>query len=89
MELFFIYLCIINLLAFCLSGYDKSAAINNKRRIPEKTLFFIAIVGGSAGLYISMYFFRHKTKHLSFTIGVPLIIIIQAILIWYGFIRMS
>ncbi len=85
MELIIGYLVIINILAFGLSGYDKSAAIHKKRRIPEKTLFFIAIMGGSIGLYISMSFFRHKTKHLSFTIGVPIIILVQAVLVWLYF----
>ncbi|NLE25992.1 MAG: DUF1294 domain-containing protein [Clostridiaceae bacterium] len=77
MEILIIYILIINVAAFCISGYDKSAAINNRRRIPEKTLFLLAVIGGSVGLYASMFLFRHKTKHASFMLGIPMIIAIQ------------
>ncbi|MGI6123740.1 MAG: DUF1294 domain-containing protein [Acetivibrionales bacterium] len=87
MELFSTYILIINMVAFCVSGFDKSASIHNRRRIPEKTLFILAIIGGSVGIYASMYFFRHKTKHLSFIIGIPAIILIQLALVWIFFIK--
>ena len=58
---------------------DKSRAIHKEWRIPEKTLLFIAIIGGSIGMYGGMYAFRHKTKHLKFTIGIPFIFILQTI----------
>lgn len=85
MEYFYIYLGVVNLLAFLLSAYDKRAAIRKRQRIPEKTLFLWAVLGGSVGLYLSMLIFRHKTKHLSFMLGIPLIFIIQLILIWLMF----
>ncbi len=83
MEYFYIYLGFANIMAFLLSALDKQAAIHHKRRIPEKTLFVWAILGGSVGLYLSMLIFRHKTKHLSFMVGVPLLFIFQVALFWF------
>jgi uncharacterized membrane protein YsdA (DUF1294 family) len=56
---------------------DKRKAKKDAFRIPEKTLFTIAVIGGSIGSIAGMYRFRHKTKHSSFTIGMPLILLIQ------------
>lgn len=73
----FLWLAGINLLALVLCGIDKWKARRDRWRIPEKTLFLSAILGGSVGLLVGMHLFRHKTKHKSFTIGVPLIFIFQ------------
>lgn len=81
-----IYLAAVNVLAFAVFGLDKRKAIKNKTRVPEKTLFLLAGIGGSMGALIAMEVFRHKTKHLSFVIGIPLILIAQILLaagIWY------
>ena len=72
-----LYLIIINLLAFLLMGLDKRKAKRHKWRIPEKTLFLSAIIGGSIGALLGMQVFRHKTKHASFRIGMPCILIVQ------------
>ena len=72
-----LWLAGINLLALVLCGIDKWKARRDRWRIPEKTLFLSAILGGSIGLLVGMHLFRHKTKHKSFTIGVPLIFILQ------------
>ena len=72
-----IYLIFMNLLAFLLMGLDKSKARRNQWRIPEKTLFLSAILGGSIGAILGMQVFRHKTKHASFRIGMPCILILQ------------
>ena len=72
-----IYLVIINLAAFALCGIDKYKARRDLWRIPEKTLFLSAILGGSVGFLLGMRVFRHKTKHKSFTIGMPLILTLQ------------
>ena len=72
-----LYLIIINLLAFLLMGLDKRKAKRHKWRIPEKTLFLSAIIGGSIGALLGMQVFRHKTKHASFRIGMPCILIAQ------------
>ncbi|WP_340820165.1 DUF1294 domain-containing protein [Methanolobus sp. WCC4] len=75
--IFFAYLLLVNLVAFALMGIDKRKAKKNKYRISEKTLFMSAIVGGSVGSLIGMYFFRHKTRHPQFQIGMPLILLIH------------
>ena len=58
-------------------GIDKRRARKNAFRIPEATLFSIAIIGGSLGSILGMFFFRHKTKHWYFILGLPLILLIQ------------
>ena len=74
MEILLLYLLIINAAAFLLMLTDKHKARKNLWRIPEKTLFAAAILGGSLGAMAGMYVFRHKTKHLSFVIGMPVIL---------------
>jgi len=63
-------------------GNDKRRARKNAFRIPEVTLFSFSIIGGSIGMLIGMYIFRHKTKHLSFKIGIPVIIFVQLLFIF-------
>ena len=72
-----IYLMIINTAAFCLYGIDKSAAIKQKQRIPNKVLLGSAVIGGSVGALAGMYTFRHKTKKWYYTVTVPVILLIQ------------
>ncbi|MBQ2651033.1 MAG: DUF1294 domain-containing protein [Clostridia bacterium] len=72
-----IYLAAVNGIAFLLCGIDKWKARRERWRIPEKTLFLSAILGGSVGFLLGMQLFRHKTKHKSFTIGIPLILALQ------------
>ena len=81
-----IYLLLINAAAFLLMLIDKWKAKRGHWRIPEKVLFLTAILGGSIGALAGMYLVRHKTKHLSFTIGMPTILALQIIgMIWlYG-----
>ena len=82
-RIFFIYLVIINLAAFLLMAMDKSRARKHQWRIPEKTLFLSAILGGSIGAIAGMYTFRHKTRHWYFVTGMPAILIIQMLLaVW-------
>ena len=71
------YLLLINAVGFGIMLYDKYLAKNNLWRIPEKTLFGIAAFGGSVGCLLGMYTVRHKTKHLKFTIGIPVILAVQ------------
>ena len=75
-----IYLIIVNATAFFLMLADKHKARKNLWRIPEWVLFASAALGGSIGALGGMYLVRHKTKHLSFTAGIPLILAIQIIL---------
>ncbi len=72
-----IYFVFINVLTFLFYGIDKWKARRGKWRIPEETLIWLAIVGGSIGALLGMYLFRHKTKHKKFTLGIPAILLIQ------------
>ena len=83
MKYFLIYLLIINLIGFFSMFLDKQKAKRNKWRIPEKTLFLIALIGGSLGATLGMYTFRHKTKHWYFKFGMPLILVVQLVLAIY------
>lgn len=67
----------MSLIGFSLMGADKSFARSKHRRIPEKTLFLIATALGSPGILAGMHFFRHKTKHISFVVGILLILLVQ------------
>ncbi len=78
--LLLLYLLLINITAFCLMGIDKRRAIKHAWRIPEKTLFLSAILGGSAGAIAGMQFFRHKTRHWYFKYGMPAILALQIVL---------
>lgn len=73
------YLLAINVLSFALMGIDKAHARRSKGRIPEKVLFLAAVSCGSIGAIAGMFLFRHKTKHLSFVIGLPVILLLQLI----------
>ena len=83
MKYLMIYLLLINALGFLLMLIDKRKAMKNRWRIPEKTLFLTALLGGSIGSLAGMYTFRHKTKHLSFTLGIPAILILQCVIAGY------
>ena len=74
------YLAVINFIGFALMGIDKYKAKKRAFRIPEATLFIVAVIGGSAGSLLGMYLFRHKTRHRSFVIGMPLIALVFAVL---------
>ena len=78
-----IYLLIINALGFAIMLWDKYLAKNNLRRIPERSLFGIAVFGGSLGCILGMYTARHKTRHKSFTLGMPAILIVQIVLLYF------
>ena len=78
-KLLIIYLLIVNATGFTLMLADKIKAKKNRWRIPEATLFLIAAIGGSVGSLLGMYTFRHKTRHISFTLGIPLILAVQVV----------
>ena len=77
---FWIILFALNIFGFVQFGVDKYKAKRGQWRIPENTLFMTALLGGSLGCIIGMRVFRHKTKHKSFTVGMPLIMTLQLIL---------
>lgn len=79
------YIIIINIISFFIMLYDKKQAIYNNFRISEKTIFIVSLLLGGIGTYVGMYVFRHKTKHLKFTIGIPIVIILNIISVFYIF----
>ncbi|MBQ8261729.1 MAG: DUF1294 domain-containing protein [Lachnospiraceae bacterium] len=78
-----IYIVLINIAGFASMGIDKWKAKHRQWRIPEATLFALAIFGGSLGSVIGMYSFRHKTKHWYFVYGLPAILALQLIIVAY------
>ena len=78
--LLLIYFTAVNFTGLFLMGLDKHKAKKHLWRIPESTLFIIAIIGGSIGCIIGMYAFRHKTRHWYFVYGLPAILLIQLII---------
>ena len=76
-----IYLAVVNLAAFALMGVDKRRAERGAWRIPERTLFLPAILGGSPGAILGMQMFRHKTRHRQFAVGIPLILLVQLVIV--------
>lgn len=81
MKLVLLYLVIINAAGFLLMLADKRKAQKNLWRIPEKVLFGTAVAGGSLGVLAGIRCFRHKTRHPSFTVGIPLILVPQVMLL--------
>ena len=77
------YLVVINLISIIVTISDKNRSKKNKWRVKEKTLFTLAILGGSVSMYITMRIIRHKTKHLSFMLGIPVIIVLQLLLAYF------
>lgn len=77
------YFFILNLVSFLLMGLDKYKARRHAWRIQEKTFFLLAICGGAIGCLLGIYLFRHKTKHAKFTLGMPVILILQFVLLFY------
>ena len=75
------YLAGINLFGFAMMGYDKWKATKHAWRVPEATLFVIALAGGSIGCILGMHLFRHKTRHWYFLFGLPAILLLQIALV--------
>lgn len=75
------YFLTINAVGYVLMLTDKQRAKKKLWRIPESTLLTAAALGGSIGCILGMYAFRHKTKHLKFTLGLPAILLLQILLI--------
>lgn len=71
------YFIIVNIIGFALMGIDKWKARKGAFRIPESTLFIIAVIGGSIGSIAGMYIFHHKTRHWYFVYGMPAILLLQ------------
>lgn len=89
MKYFLLYLLLINAAAFVLMLVDKVKAKKNRWRISERTLMLSAALGGSVGALLGMYTFRHKTRHIKFTLGIPAILIAQLALALWLFLKIG
>ena len=86
-KMFLIYLIVINLVGFFAMAIDKMKAQRKMWRTPERVLLGFAILGGSAGVWLGMEIFRHKTQHWNFKLGVPVIFILETIGLLYLFLK--
>ena len=77
MKYFYIYLTAINILSVIVTVYDKNAAVRGARRVRERNLFLLSVLGGSPAMYLTMLVINHKTRKLKFMLGIPLIALIQ------------
>ena len=78
--LFMVYILFINIITFAAYGIDKQRAVKQRYRISEATLLGLAFIGGSIGALAGMYVFHHKTRKPKFKIGVPLILLLHAVI---------
>ncbi len=76
-RILYVWLLLMSLVLFFTMGADKRRAVKSLRRVPERRLFTLALLGGAAGGWLGMYAFRHKTKHGKFIFGFPLIALVQ------------
>ena len=83
-KILLIYLAVINFIAFAVYTVDKVNAAKHRSRIKIVTLLGLAFVGGSVGSLLAMYLLRHKTRKDYFTVGVPLIMVMQVVVIFYA-----
>lgn len=79
------YFAAVSLISILVTVIDKYKAIHHKWRIKESTLLVLSALGGSAAMYITMLTIRHKTKKLKFMLGIPLIMLAQALVIFAVF----
>ena len=89
-KILLIYVALISLISVVVCIYDKMISKKNRveLRIPEKVLLLLSALGGSVAMYVTMRLIRHKTKHVSFMVGIPVIMVLQAALlvalVWLG-----
>ena len=81
-KILLVYIAVISLVSIIVCIYDEKITKKNKveLRIPEKVLLLLSALGGSVAMFITMLIFRHKTKHVKFMLGIPIIMILQAAL---------
>ena len=77
MKYFGWYLALVNIVAFIMRGIDKEKARRGAWRIPESTLIGVALLGGSFGAWAGMRYFHHKTRKKKFSVGIPLILVVE------------
>lgn len=72
-----IWIGLISAVAIIVTAYDKYAAPRKKRRIPERTLLWLAAIGAAPAMWLTMYLIRHKTKKAKFMVGIPAIFLLE------------
>lgn len=84
LSIFLAYIAIMSIISIVVCIYDKKISKKNRveLRTPEKTLLLLSALGGSVAMYITMLIIRHKTKHFKFMVGIPVIMVLQAALIF-------
>ena len=82
-NLFYCWLIVVNIITFVVYGIDKWKAMKGRWRISEFTLLLLAVIGGSIGALLGMRVWHHKTKHLKFKYGVPIILLAQLALLYF------
>ena len=82
-EIFFGYLAAVSLLSVIVTVADKIKARRGERRVPENTLMLLAALGGSAAMLVTMLLIRHKTRHIQFMLGIPIIMVLQAPVVYW------
>lgn len=85
LQVILLCMAVMSVIGFCAMGIDKAKAKADAWRIPEKTLLGIAFLGGGPGIWLGMEGFRHKTKHLQFKYGVPIICLLEFAAVCYVF----
>lgn len=88
LEYFFILFGIMTVVGFLAMALDKRRAVHGGWRIPERTLFLIAALGGALGVWLAMELVRHKSRHRKFVIGIPAILALQIIIAAYAIWRL-
>ena len=87
LSIFLAYITVMSIISIVVCIYDKKISKKNRveLRTPEKTLLLLSALGGSVAMYITMLIIRHKTKHFKFMVGIPVIMVLQAALIFVLF----
>ena len=87
LAIFLAYIALISLISIIVCIYDKGISKKNKveLRVPEKTLMLLSAIGGSVSMYLTMLLIRHKTKHVKFMLGIPLIIALHSAIVYLLF----
>ncbi|WP_042345418.1 DUF1294 domain-containing protein [Bacillus massiliigorillae] len=75
------YFGVINIIGLTIMGVDKKKARKGQYRISEATLWSVAFIGGAIGATVGMFYFRHKTKHLNFKVGLPILALIDLVIL--------
>ena len=83
----FAYIAAVNIVAAFLTLHDKKAAKRHSWRVKENTLLLVAAAGGSVAMFLTMKAIRHKTQHWKFMIGIPVIMVLQAVVMIFIFVK--